>query len=443
MKTIFTLMVTAAVAFGATFNTAAQNNDTKEAEAKKVSILGDSYSTFAGHNPEGYAPFYPNDRNDVTKVEETWWDLYINAMGYELEANNSWGGTTICNTGYGRMDSSSSAFTSRVDMLGNPDIIFVFGGTNDAWAGSPIGEYQYEGWTKEDCKSFRPALACLFDQLREKYPQAQIYSILNSELREEINESSRTICKHYGIQLIELHDIEKQNGHPSIKGMKSICDQLIQTIGSERLIKPAGTWKVPDISKAEYERMYKGIDNGSSDIDQFLETNPIYEQFYTPACSWYCGGSVNNITASSCLKPQGTETYDAENLHDFNHESAWAEGVKGNGIGEYIIYEFPGNCPRVTTVNILNGYVRNEKLWRENSRVRKLKLYYNDTPIGILELEDSRTLQWFDVGILGNGLSAKETAVWTLKFEILEVYPGTRHKDTVISEIYFDGIDVH
>lgn len=124
MKTIVTLIVTAAVALGATFNTAAQNNDTKEAEAKKFSILGDSYSTFAGHNPDGYAPFYPNDRNDVTKVEETWWDLYINAMGYVLEANNSWGGT------------------------------------NDAWAGSPIGEYQYEGWTKEDCKSFRPALSC-------------------------------------------------------------------------------------------------------------------------------------------------------------------------------------------------------------------------------------------------------------------------------------------
>lgn len=25
---------------------------------KKVSILGDSYSTFQGANPEGYAPFY-------------------------------------------------------------------------------------------------------------------------------------------------------------------------------------------------------------------------------------------------------------------------------------------------------------------------------------------------------------------------------------------------
>ena len=200
------------------------------AQTKKVSILGDSYSTFTGHNPEGYAPFYPNDRNDVTEVEQTWWSLYIKAMGYQLEENNSWGGTTICNTGYGRMDSSKSSFTSRVDMLGNPDIIFIFGGTNDAWAGSPIGEYMWEGWTKEDCKNFRPAYACLIDMLQKKYPNAKIYSLLNSELREEINESSREVCKHYGVQLIELYDIEKQNGHPSIKGMQSICDQLIEAI---------------------------------------------------------------------------------------------------------------------------------------------------------------------------------------------------------------------
>jgi len=34
----------------------------------------------------------------------------------------------------------------------------------------------------------------------------------------------------YGVQLIELHDIEKQNGHPSISGMKAICDQLLEAI---------------------------------------------------------------------------------------------------------------------------------------------------------------------------------------------------------------------
>ena len=199
-------------------------------QPKKVSILGDSYSTFKDYNPEGYAPFYPDANNDVKDVEQTWWSLFIKAKGYQLEKNNSWGGTTICGTGYFGMDSSASAFTSRVDLLGNPDIIFLFGGTNDAWSGAPVGEYQYADWTKEDCKSFRPALACLLDMLQKRYPKATIYSILNSELREEIGESMREVCKHYNVQLIELHDIDKQNGHPSIAGMQSICDQLLEAI---------------------------------------------------------------------------------------------------------------------------------------------------------------------------------------------------------------------
>ena len=96
------------------------------AQSKKVSVLGDSYSTFTGIIPANYATFYPNDRNDVKEVEQTWWNLYIKAKDYVLEKNDSWGGTTICGTGYGGMDSSRSNFISRVDSLGNPDIIFVF-----------------------------------------------------------------------------------------------------------------------------------------------------------------------------------------------------------------------------------------------------------------------------------------------------------------------------
>ena len=215
-KVLFTLlMITATIAVAA--------------QTKKVSILGDSYSTYKGIIPSNYSTFYPDANNDVSSVDQTWWSLYIKAKGYQLEKNDSWGGTTICGTGYGRMDSSRSNFISRVDSLGNPDIIFVFGGTNDAWANSPVGEYQYSDWTKDDCKNFRPALACLLDMLQKRYPKASIYSILNSELREPINESFREICKH-NVQLIELHDIEKQNGHPSVSGMKSICDQLLEAI---------------------------------------------------------------------------------------------------------------------------------------------------------------------------------------------------------------------
>ena len=198
------------------------------AQSKKVSILGDSYSTYIGIIPANYSSFYPNDRNDVTEIGQTWWSLYIQAKGYTLEKNDSWGGTTICGTGYGRMDSSRNNFISRVDSLGNPDLIFVFGGTNDAWANSPMGEYQYSDWTKEDCKNFRPAVACLIDMLKQRYPNAEFCFILNSELKESVNESMREICNHYNVKLVELHDIEKQNGHPSINGMKSICEQLLE-----------------------------------------------------------------------------------------------------------------------------------------------------------------------------------------------------------------------
>ena len=40
----------------------------------------------------------------------------------------------------------------------------------------------------------------------------------------------REVCKHCDVQLVELHDIDKQNGHPSIAGMKSICEQLLEQV---------------------------------------------------------------------------------------------------------------------------------------------------------------------------------------------------------------------
>lgn len=110
--------------------------------------------------------------------------------------------------------------------LGCPDIIFIFGATNDCWAGSPLGDYKYEGWTKEDLYTFRPAMAYLLDHMIDRYPNVEIYFLLNSGLKEEFNESVRAICNHYNIDCIELHDIDKKSGHPSIKGMEQISEQI-------------------------------------------------------------------------------------------------------------------------------------------------------------------------------------------------------------------------
>ena len=45
-------------------------------------------------------------------------------------------------------------------------------------------------------------------------------------LSAEITTSMEKICRHYGILNVQLRDIEKQSGHPSIAGMKSICEQV-------------------------------------------------------------------------------------------------------------------------------------------------------------------------------------------------------------------------
>lgn len=212
---------------------------------------------------------------------------------------------------------------------------------------------------------------------------------------------------------------------------------LTSVQAQEKVIQPSSVIAMPKITKAEWNKLYEM--ESDDEVESKYGDLSIYDDLYSEKCSWYCGGEVKSVTASSCLQPIKSFNYEGENAHDFNHESVWA--TKGKGIGESLTYTFEGKCPRITTVKILNGHVKTESVWRANSRVKKLRMYYNGKPYAILALQDSRTLQCFDVGTLGYHDFDKPD--WTLKFEILEVYPGSKHEDTVIAELYFDGIDVH
>ncbi|MBQ0049651.1 MAG: hypothetical protein KBT12_05390 [Bacteroidales bacterium] len=204
------------------------------AGAQKVSILGDSYSTFAGHvAPAWNAVWYkgvesdPNyARNDVHEVGQTWWSLLIAQKGYTLERNNSFSGSTVSYSGYRKETYTDRSFVTRMCDLGNPDIIFVLSGTNDSWANAPIGKYQYKKWKRADLFNFRPAFCYMMDYLTTNYPHARIVNICNSELSPEVTESQAVICKHYKVTHVLLKDIEKQAGHPSQKGMKAIAEQV-------------------------------------------------------------------------------------------------------------------------------------------------------------------------------------------------------------------------
>lgn len=200
----------------------------------RCSILGDSYSTYGGFvYPETNRCFYngENKNNDVTDVSETWWYQILLRKHYLLEINNSYSGSTVCNTGYGGKDASAYSFLARMKNLGRPDIIFVYGGTNDSWANSPIGEYKFQNISEDDLKSFRPAFAYMIDYLLKHNPNAQIYNIVNSELKPEIIKSIAYICNYYNVKNIMLSTIDKPfNGHPSKKDMSKIADEIILSL---------------------------------------------------------------------------------------------------------------------------------------------------------------------------------------------------------------------
>ncbi|WP_299242212.1 hypothetical protein [uncultured Aquimarina sp.] len=211
------------------------------------------------------------------------------------------------------------------------------------------------------------------------------------------------------------------------------------------------------IEEENFEKAYELIENGKKLEELPREFQEAYHNFDemstywgigTDGCSWYCGASIAMVSASSYLKTQGKTSYVPKNAHDFDYKNAWVEGVDGYGVGEFLEFSFPQENPRITQISIVNGYVKSEKAWRENSRVKKLKMYIDDVPYAILNLKDERATNHFEVAPIGNAdrNNYEELAKlpdWTMKFEILEVYRGEKYEDTVISEIYFDGIDVH
>ncbi len=137
-----------------------------------------------------------------------------------------------------------------------------------------------------------------------------------------------------------------------------------------------------------------------------------------------CTESPQRASASSALASQGNANYKAENLFDWDPQTAWIEGKSDYGIGEHFKVDLPygGNH-----VGIFNGYQKSYETWRNNSRVKKFKVYGDGVPLCYLVLQDLMGSQTFDIP------EKSEHDIYT--FQIIEVYPGEKWKDVAISEI--------
>lgn len=213
---------------------------------KNIMIFGDSYSTFKGYIPDGYAIYYDGvNGTDLKDVSQTWWNIFVKEQGANLVLNDSWSGSTVCYTGrqspeYGYR----SSFVNRMHLLLKEnffkekeiDTVFIFGGTNDSWLDTtPKGEVQLDNFKEEDLYSTLPAICYMAKKMREELPCGNVVFIINTELDERISSAIKTASKHFGAHYIELSSIDKMSGHPTVKGMAQIAEQVSNYIKNNNI----------------------------------------------------------------------------------------------------------------------------------------------------------------------------------------------------------------
>jgi hypothetical protein len=132
------------------------------------------------------------------------------------------------------------------------------------------------------------------------------------------------------------------------------------------------------------------------------------------------------LCASSVLAPQAGNSYGPQNIFD-GEDKAWCEGVTGYGVGETLTLHFKP-AVRLQQFSFLNGYPKSPDTYRNNSRVKQLRIQTSDgfaTTVTVKDTQEDQPIK----------LPRAVKPAW-VKFTILDVYPGARGADTCIAGIF-------
>ncbi len=145
---------------------------------------------------------------------------------------------------------------------------------------------------------------------------------------------------------------------------------------------------------------------------------------------WELHRHTYDVTASSTLRAGKTSSYKATHLRDYERETAWVEGVEGDGKGETLTFRLDKPVP-VSRIGIVNGYAKSPEIYKANGRVREFAIAVNGETRGTVTIPDELLNEerfFFDIpGTL--------EPVSELTLTITDVYPGTKYQDTAVSEI--------
>ena len=154
----------------------------------KVSVLGDSISTYPNHIPSGNACYYNTGNHpSVSSVNSMWWKQLCDLTGATPLVIEAWSGS-CCAEYNSAANSGNSAATAAVDNsrcknlhtgsgsgVVNPDIIIVALGCNDYFYNVPLGSWDgHAALNSTDTKTWRGAYANMLIKIHEQYPDALV-----------------------------------------------------------------------------------------------------------------------------------------------------------------------------------------------------------------------------------------------------------------------------
>lgn len=129
---------------------------------------------------------------------------------------------------------------------------------------------------------------------------------------------------------------------------------------------------------------------------------------------------------SSVLAPQDENKHGPDILIEADEKRAWCEGVTGYGVGEGVTIRFKP-AVRVQEFTFLNGYPKSDETYRNNSRVKQLRIQTSDGIGVVVTVPDTKEAHTIK-------LPRAAKPQW-VRFTIGDVYPGARGSDTCIAAI--------
>lgn len=249
----------------------AENPSPIVAPPKRVSVIGDSISTFRGYIEYGFPAHYPTTDGDVTLVKQTYWYrlIYDYMSNAKLDTNLSYSGSEVSRNA---TQAYGPCFFERFEEygLGSPDIVLIHGGTNDYAHGVAALStgYLIQGSAaptdaqmqalfdaaESDLGSLNDREFCsayikLICMIRQKYPDVKIVCIIGDYVSIGIQKSIKAIAEHYGAGCVDLyavngfndqtympkHDYNPDTGkgcHPGAVAMEFIAEKIYSELGA-------------------------------------------------------------------------------------------------------------------------------------------------------------------------------------------------------------------